>query len=54
VTRGWPLFVVICVLAPMPLVDRRLGQVAVGVLFALWFLTLTSVKRASDERRGRA
>lgn len=44
-TRGLPLFLVICALAVAPLVDRHLGQVAVGVLFGLWLLTLTSVKR---------
>jgi hypothetical protein len=50
VTRGWPLFVVICALACAPLVDRRLGQIAVAVLGVLYLLTLTSIKQASAGR----
>ena len=44
-TRGWPLFVVICFLSTVPLYSRTLGALAVGALFALWFLTLTSVRQ---------
>ncbi|MBA3565226.1 MAG: hypothetical protein H0W31_00035 [Actinobacteria bacterium] len=44
-TRGWPLFVVICALATVPLYSRTLGALAVGALFALWLLTLVSVKQ---------
>ena len=44
-TRGWPLFLCICLLATAPLYSRTLGQVAVGVLFALWLLTLVDVRR---------
>ena len=49
-TRGLPLFLVICLLATAPLYSRTLGQVAVGVLFALWILTLTNVKASADRR----
>jgi hypothetical protein len=51
VTRGLLLFIAICLLAAMPLVDRRAGQVAVGVLFAMWILTLRTTKQASATRR---
>lgn len=43
--KGWPLFLLICLLASAPLYSRTLGQVAVGILFFLWLLTLTSVRR---------
>ncbi len=43
--RGLPLFVVICALSLVPLYSRTLGALAVGALFALWLLTLTSVRR---------
>ena len=49
-TRGWPLFVVICFLATVPLYSRTLGALAVGALFALWLLTLTSVKQRRYDR----
>jgi hypothetical protein len=51
--RGLPLFLVICLLATVPLYSRTLGQIAVGLLFALWLLTLTSIKQASADRRSR-
>jgi len=43
--RGWPLFVTVIALGCVPLYSRTLGALAVGALFALWLLTLTSVKR---------
>lgn len=43
--RGLPLFLLIAFLATAPLYSRTLGALAVGALFALWLLTLTSVKQ---------
>ncbi len=43
--RGAPLFLAIAFLSTVPLYSRTLGALAVGALFALWLLTLTSVKR---------
>ena len=44
-TRGLPLFALIVFLSTVPLYSRTLGALAVGALFALWLLTLTSVKQ---------
>ncbi len=44
-TRGWPLAVTVIALASVPLYSRTLGALAVGALFALWLLTLTSVRQ---------
>ncbi len=44
-TRGLPLFALIAALATVPLYSRTLGALAVGALFALWLLTLTSVRQ---------
>jgi len=43
--RGLPLFLLIAFLATAPLYSRTLGALAVGALFALWLLTLVSVKQ---------
>ncbi len=43
--HGLPLFLLISALATVPLYSRTLGALAVGALFALWLLTLTSVRR---------
>ncbi len=43
--RGAPLFLLIAFLATVPLYSRTLGALAVGALFALWLLTLVSVKQ---------
>ncbi len=43
-TRGLPLFALICFLATVPLYSRTLGALAVGALGALWLLTPTERK----------
>jgi len=43
--RGAPLFLAIAFLVTVPLYSRTLGALAVGALFALWLLTLASVRR---------
>ncbi len=43
--HGLPLFLLIAFLATVPLYSRTLGALAVGALFALWLVTLTSVRR---------
>jgi len=47
--RGAPLFLLIAFLASAPLYSRTLGALAVGALFALWLLTLTSVKQTPKQ-----
>ncbi len=47
--KGLPLFLLICALALVPLYSRTLGALAVGALFALWLLTLTSVKQTPKQ-----
>ncbi len=50
-TRGLPLFLAIVTLGTSPLyAPRPIAMVCVGVLFALWLLTLVEVKRAPRVR----
>ncbi len=51
-TRGAPLFLAIVALGASPLyAPRPLAMLCVGVLFALWLLTLCEVKRAPRVER---
>lgn len=48
-TNGWRSYLALCVLAATPLIDPRLGSIALGLLFALGVLWMVR-----GRERGRA
>lgn len=53
-TDGWRWLVACALIGGLPLLNGQARALALGVLVALWLLTLVEVKRSADTRRGRA